>query len=248
MTKVLVVGESWVSSMTHYKGWDHFGSASYHTGIGFLRDALEGAGIGVEHMPVHEAAEQFPFDGDGLDGYDVVVLSDIGANTLLLHPETWMHGRRMPNRLTVLSEWVEGGGGLAMAGGYFSFQGIDGRARYRGTAVEAVLPVELDPWDDRVEVPEGFSAEVVAPDHPIVEGVDLEWPFLLGYNRFRVKDDAILIARHGDDPVLAVRDAGAGRTLAWASDIGPHWCPEEFAAWPGYARLWAQAVAWLAGG
>ncbi|MEN6431106.1 MAG: glutamine amidotransferase, partial [Coriobacteriales bacterium] len=37
------------------------------------------------------------------------------------------------------------------------------------------------------------------------------------------------------------------RTAAWASDIGPHWCPEEFTAWPGYARLFSQLVRWLAG-
>jgi uncharacterized membrane protein len=247
VTKVIVVGESWVSAATHYKGWDHFASASYQTGVSYLRSALESAGVELVHMPAHEAAEGFPFEASGLAGYDVVILSDIGANTLLLHPDTWMHGRRMPNRLTLLREWTEAGGGLAMAGGYFSFQGLDGRARYRGTAVEAVLPAEIDPWDDRVEVPEGFSARVVAPDHPVVAGLELEWPPLLGYNRFRTKDDATVLASFGDDPVLAVRHAGAGRTLAWASDIGPHWCPEEFASWSGFGRLWAQAVAWLAG-
>ena len=38
-----------------------------------------------------------------------------------------------------------------------------------------------------------------------------------------------------------------GRTLAWMSDIGPHWCPEPFATWEGYARLWCQAIDWVAG-
>ena len=176
-----------------------------------------------------------------------MILSDIGSNTLLLHPDTAVRGRRTPNRLATIRAWVEAGGGLAMAGGYLSFQGLDGRARFRGTDVEAVLPAEIDPWDDRVEKPEGFTPEAVAPDHPILAGIEGEWPALLGYNRFRLKPDATLLARFGDDPILAVRDAGAGRTLAWASDIGPHWCPEEFAAWDGYRRLWTQAVAWLAG-
>ncbi len=247
MTKVLVVGESWVSAATHYKGWDSFSSVTYHSGLAFLQDALASGGIELEHMPAHEAAERFPFELEGLAGYDVVILSDIGSNTLLLHPDTWLHGRRTPNRLAMLRAWVEAGGGLAMAGGYLSFQGLDGRARFRGTDVEAVLPAEIDPWDDRVERPEGFTTEVVAPDHPILAGIEGEWPALLGYNRFRLKPDATLLARLGDDPILAVRDAGAGRTLAWASDIGPHWCPEEFAAWDGYRRLWTQAVEWLAG-
>lgn len=38
---------------------------------------------------------------------------------------------------------------------------------------------------------------------------------------------------------------GAGRTLAWTSDIGPHWVPTVFAEWPGCARLWRQSLAWL---
>ena len=248
MTKVLVVGESWVSAATHYKGWDSFASVTYHSGLGFLRSALEASGIELEHMPAHEAAESFPFEVEALAAYDVVILSDIGSNTLLLHPDTWLHGRRTQNRLATIRAWVEAGGGLAMAGGYLSFQGLDGRARFRGTDVETVLPAEIDPWDDRVERPEGFTAEVVAPDHPILAGIEGEWPALLGYNRFRLKPDATLLARFDGDPILAVRHAGAGRTLAWASDIGPHWCPEEFAAWDGYRLLWTQAVAWLAGG
>ena len=48
-------------------------------------------------------------------------------------------------------------------------------------------------------------------------------------------------------PLLAVRTEGAGRTLAFASDISPHWAPEEFMAWPGYQRLFDRAVTWLAG-
>ena len=51
----------------------------------------------------------------------------------------------------------------------------------------------------------------------------------------------------GTDPLLAVRKVGRGRTLAWASDIGPHWCPAEFVAWPGYAILFTNAVRWLGG-
>ena len=31
-TNVLLVGESWVSAATHYKGFDHFGSVTFHLG------------------------------------------------------------------------------------------------------------------------------------------------------------------------------------------------------------------------
>ena len=66
-----------------------------------------------------------------------------------------------------LKAYVERGGGLLMVGGYYSFQGINGGARYHGTPVEEVLPVEILPYDDRVEVPEGFAPVVKqqgAPD------------------------------------------------------------------------------------
>ena len=29
--------------------------------------------------------------------------------------------------------------------------------------------------------------------------------------------------------------------------MGPHWAPPSFTEWPGYARLWGQAITWLAG-
>lgn len=246
--RVLLVGETWITEATHYKGWDRFSTTTYHCGADAFISALNRNDIDVEHMPAHAAAATFPSDEAGFESYNVIVLSDIGANTLLLHPETWLRARPMHNRLSALREWVKTGGGVAMAGGYMSFQGIHGRARYRGTAIEDVLPAMMEIGDDRVEVPEGFRPEPVLSRHPILAGIDETWPLLLGYNRFRVTPDATLLARHGDDPLLAVREVGAGRTLAWASDIGPHWCPEEFSSWSGFALLWTQALHWLAGG
>ena len=69
-----------------------------------------------------------------------------------------------------------------MAGGYFSFQGIDGKARWRRTAVEDTLPVTCLPYDDRVEMPEGTTAELIVPEHPILAGLGGAWPPLLGVN------------------------------------------------------------------
>ena len=91
----------------------------------------------------------------GLDAYDAIILSDIGSNSLLLPPAVWLQSKTVPNRLKLIRAWVEKGGGLLMVGGYFSFQGIDGRARWRRTAVEDALPVTCLPYDDRVEMPEG---------------------------------------------------------------------------------------------
>ena len=61
-TKVLLVGESWVSSSTHFKGFDFFVSTHYATGGDFLIGALSSGGIEVVHQPSHEAARTFPFE------------------------------------------------------------------------------------------------------------------------------------------------------------------------------------------
>jgi uncharacterized membrane protein len=102
--------------------------------------------------------------------------------------------------------------------------------------------------DDRVEVPEGAIAEVVVPDHPSLEGVPTTWPRLLGYNRVRPRDGALVVATSGADPILVVGEHGAGRTAAFTSDLAPHWAPPEFVQWDGYRALWTGVLGWLAGG
>jgi uncharacterized membrane protein len=245
--RVLLAGESWVTNSTHYKGWDFFSSTTYETGATYLAAALEAGGMAFQHLPSHLAGVEFPNTQAALSAFDVVILSDIGANTLLLHPDTWIHGRPTPNRLRLLRDWVGGGGGLIMCGGYYSFAGIHGSARYHHTPIEDVLPVDISPYDDRVEVPEGVNPSVVDAEHSILAGMPDAWPILLGYNEVTLKPDAQLLATAGEHPLLAVRNVGHGRTLAWTSDIGPHWCPQPFATWEGYARLWRQAIQWVAG-
>ena len=83
-----------------------------------------------------------------MKAYDVVVLSDIGANTLLLPDRTFVRSERTPNRLELLANFVREGGGLLMVGGYLTFQGIQAKGNYKGTPVEDVLPVMLEAGDD----------------------------------------------------------------------------------------------------
>ena len=254
MPDVLLVGESWVSAATHYKGFDQFGSVTFHLGAEPLVAALQGSDFSIRYMPSHEAAEGFPFTLDALRRYQVVILSDIGANTLLLPQAVWMHGRAAPNRLKLIRDWTEAGGGLVMAGGYLSFQGIDGRARWRRTPVEDALPVTCLPYDDRIEVPEGFRPDITGPaDHPILQGLGADWPMLLGANEVAACEGpgvevlARLPAEQGGHPLLVTGTFGRGRSVAWMSDIGPHWLPEDFVRWPGYASLWRNMLGWAAG-
>ncbi len=249
-TKVLLAGESWVSSANHYKGFDQFGSVTFHLGAEPLVKALQGSEFELTYMPAHEAAEGFPFDMAGLDAFDVVILSDIGSNTFLLPPAVWLRSETVPNRLRLLKAWVEKGGGLLMCGGYFSFQGIDGRARWRRTPVEDVLPVRCLPWDDRVEMCEGATPEVLRPEHPVLQGLEGGWPAVLGVNEVELRDGAEVLARvpeaQGGHPLLVLGGHGQGRTAAWTSDIGPHWLSPAFCAWEGYGRLWTNLLGWLA--
>ncbi len=246
--KILLAGESWVTQATHIKGFDQFPTVTFHRGADGFLAALAGLPFDITYMPCHDAQTDFPATAEALAAYDAILLSDIGADTLLLHPDTWIHSRTTPNRLLALERYVHGGGGLAMIGGYLSFQGINGSARYRGTPVEEVLPVTMQPYDDRIEVPQGMAPEV-AGTHPILDGIDGDWPPILGFNEVTAKPNATVLATASDLyrrlPVLAVGEHGAGRTMVWTSDIGPHWLPSATFEWPHFTRLWGQALGWL---
>ena len=242
MTKILLAGESWVTSSTHVKGFDQFATATYATGGDALIAALRAGGHDVTFMPAHEAQRDFPQSVEALAKFDVLILSDIGANTLLLHPDTFIHSKTTPNRLKVIRDYVAGGGGLIMCGGYYSFQGINGGARYARTPVEEVLPVKCLPVDDRVEVPEGATASVKVTDHPMLAGLGGNWPVILGFNEV-----ATVGSDYSDLPLLVTGTFGKGRSVAWTSDVGPHWLPPEFLAWDGYAKLFGQMIEWAAG-
>lgn len=246
--RVLLAGETWVMHTIHQKGIDSFTTTDYGTGHRWLQAALEAGGWEVEHLPNHVAPEVFPTTMAELRGYGAVILSDIGSNSLLLSPATFVRSRSAPNRLTLLRDWVNEGGGLIMVGGYLTFQGIEGKGRYAGSAVEEALPVTMLPVDDRVEAPEGIVPVVIAADHALARGLDREWPAILGYNRLSARPEAATVAVAGDDPLLAGWEYGQGRAVAFASDCGPHWAPLSFVEWPGYQTLWQNIVNWAARG
>ena len=127
MKKVLLAGESWMSYTTHVKGFDSFYTSVYETGEKWLVAALEKGGYEVDFLPNHIAAEQFPYTLEELRSYDCVILSDIGANTLLLPAATFTQSKKMPNRARVIRDYVMEGGSLLMIGGYLTFSGVDAK-------------------------------------------------------------------------------------------------------------------------
>jgi uncharacterized membrane protein len=95
-----------------------------------------------------------------------------------------------------------------MTGGYLSSAGIEGKARYHETTVEAALPVTVSLHDDRAERPEGVQPLVTEPGHPVLAGVPHgDWPLLLGYNRLAAKSATQVL---GYDPLW-------GNLLHWLS-------------------------------
>lgn len=245
--RVLLAGETWFSYGIHQKGFTAYTTGEYAQGCDEFVAALESAGWTVDHITNHDATTTFPTTVAELGQWDLVILSDIAADTLLLTQATFVHGRRSPDRLQALAEWVDTGGALLMVGGYMPFSGFEGKARYQATALRDCLPVTMLGYDDRVECPSGVDPVVTATEHPALTGVPTDWPWLLGYNRVIAKPDADVLLAVGEDPLLVGSRQGAGRTAAFTSDCSPHWGTPEFMAWPGYARLWDSLAHWLTG-
>lgn len=187
-------------------------SARYLTGT-FAR-----AGLATRHVEARERLERLD------EPFDAVLFSDYPARQL---------GAEAAARIVAA---VREGAGLLMIGGWTSFSGKG--EGYRGTPVGELLPVDCGPSDDRRNVPGGLWFEAATPEHPVLRGLDLAHPpVLCGYNAVAPKPRATLLARGrlvawdggrpraGEAvPLLVAGEAGRGRTLAYSSDLVPHWC------------------------
>ncbi|WP_382310177.1 glutamine amidotransferase [Herbiconiux sp. UC225_62] len=247
MTRVLLLGESWFVHSIHQKGFDSFTTSEFTLGGVEFVAALRAAGHEVTHVPCHEITTRVPSTADELrDVADVIVVSDVGANTFQLPAATFTRSEAQPDRTDALRDFVEQGGGLLMVGGYMTFSGIDAKARWGRTALAEALPVRILDRDDRVELPAGAAPTTVA-EHPITAGLAGEWPALLGLNEVTVRESAAELASCAGHPLLVVGGFGAGRSGAFTSDIAPHWAPPGFVGWEGYGPLFDRTVRWLAG-
>src|SRR5690349_8528707 len=144
MSRVLLVGESWFIHSIHQKGFDAFTTSEYIEGAGGFLDTLRAAGHDVRYLPSHQIATGFPRSTAELsDLADVVIVSDVGANTFQLAPETFGRSQPTADKTEVLRQFVSDGGGLLMVGGYLSFTGIDAKARWGTVPLASALPVRL---------------------------------------------------------------------------------------------------------
>jgi len=245
VARILVVGESWFMYTVHQKGFDAFYTSAYEEGADVFLAALRDRHHDVTYVPSHQIHTRVPSTAEGLKAFDVVVISDAGANSFQLAPATFDRSESTPDKTAVLRDFVARGGGLLMVGGYLTFSGIDAKARWGRTPLADALPVQVLDRDDRVELPAGEQPSVVA-EHEVVHNLPPVWPVLLGLNEVVPKPAAATLVHCGGYPLLVVGEYGRGRTAAFTSDMAPHWAPPTFLQWDGYPILWDQLVRWLA--
>lgn len=211
-----------------------------------LLEALEDSPeVTVEHKGGPETIETFPVSTDELLEYDALIISDLSRGTLTPHfLDDAIPG---PNKLRIVKEFVESGGGLLYCGGWMTFQGYKGAGNWQGTPVEDILPVEIKPvFDDRVERPESAEVTLLDSDHPVASGFDA-MPPVYGYNRTGpVKADAKLHAEVDGDPLIATGEYDGGRTFVYTSDPGIKWGLDHV-EWEYYQAFWIQALEWATG-
>ena len=249
--KTLYVGDSEIVLNRYLVGADVIEQSYFNDNGRWFREAMAGEPtVAVRHITPHGVATDFPATLEDLQRYDVVIFSDVGYNSMIFYPgltPPYVYPLG-PDRVGMVRAFVEAGGGFLMVGGYLSFAGLNGIARWGGTEIEEVLPVTIARHDDRVEMTQGFRFELTRPDHPIVAGLpweEADWT-LCGYNRVTLKNGATLVASYQGDPFIACWRYHAGRTAIFASDFAPHWAG-DFVHWPHYAAFWRQMVHWLAG-
>jgi uncharacterized membrane protein len=164
--------------------------------------------------------------------------------------------RYLPN----LRDYVKGGGAFAMVGGEQSF----GEGHYGITPLQEILPVEAlegagfttEPFKPRL-TPDGRRHPVtqLAGGEAANEAAWSALPPVPGLNLTRpaagarvLLESPLNLLQGRPTPLVAVREVGAGRSLAVATDATWHW---GFVAAEGgggnrsYQRFWNNALRWL---
>ena len=144
--KLLLVGESWVSAATHYKGFDQFGSVTFHLGAEPFVTALEASGFDAHLHAGARGGGELPLRRWRASPPTTRSSCPISAPIrCCCRPTSGSIRKTVPNRLKLIRDYVEEGGGLLMAGGYFSLPGHRRQGPLAPHAVEDTLPVTCLP-------------------------------------------------------------------------------------------------------
>jgi uncharacterized membrane protein len=221
----------------------------------WLKDALESTG---QHTVTSVPSWDFYLLGPGkyeriLEEYDVIIFSDVEAKIFQLSPSFFdrkKFGNKIltyPDRTRLTVEAVWQGKSVMFLGGWYSFTGELGKGGWGRTLFNEILPVRCLDHEDLVESTEGFTALPTEGGIRAFHQIDFgSMPPLLGYNKtLPIKGAEILLyVKETEDPLLAVRQFGKGRTLAFTSDPAPHWgC--NFVFWDRYNDFWLQCLDFL---
>lgn len=221
----------------------------------WLKDALESTG---EHTVNSVPSWDFYKMGPGefeviLDGYDVLIFSDVDAKLFQLAPSFFdreKFGKKVltfPDRIKLTVDAVKNGTGVMFLGGWNSFTGERGKGGWGRTSFKDILPVKCLPFEDLIESTEGFTAIPTESGIDYFSEIDFEkMPPILGYNETLPIDgcDVLLHVKGTDHPLLALRQYGQGSVLSYMSDPAPHWgC--NFVFWDAYPNFWLQCLSML---
>jgi len=219
----------------------------------WLKKALEQDGKNtVESVPSWDFYKLPPGEYERiLAKYDVFIFSDVEAKIFQLAPaffDRMQFGQKpltFPDRLRLTANVVrEAGKGVIFLGGWYSFTGEMGKGGWGRTLLRDILPVTCLPHEDLMESTEGFQPKVTAAGRAKLPNISFaDCPPILGYNLTQRQPDSEVLMEIGDEgaPLLAMRQVGAGKVLAYTSDPAPHWgC--NFVYWSEYAKFWQTCI------
>lgn len=217
----------------------------------WLKNALESDGNHeVNSVPSWDFYKLGPGEYEKIiDEYDVIVFSDVEGKLFQLNPDFFNReefGKKIltyPDRLRLTLDAVKAGKGLMLLGGWYSFTGETGKGGWGRTILREAIPVKCLDFEDLVESTEGYYPEVT-PEGRKVFGDSLgDIPPILGYNQTtEIPEGKVLLrVKETGDPLLAVRQLGKGRVLAYTSDPAPHW-GLNFVYWKHYNDFWLKCL------
>ena len=162
--------------------------------------------------------------------YSVIILANVDAPAL------------GEERLKILEQFVADGGGLVVLGGYWAFN----RGGYKGSPLEAMLPVRFDGRDDIPALPAGA---------PLALAPTATWKLTAAFDtsprsfythEFAPKEKSVVELLAGKNPALVTGEFGRGRVVACALTIHGKATPTApgFWNWPDWPKVLGHAVQW----
>ncbi len=229
----------------------HKGLEIFNYGV-WLKNALESSGEHtVESVPVWDFYKLGPGRYEAiLAENDVLIFSDFESKLFQLNPDFFDRTKfgaqvlTFPDRIRLTLEAVHQGKGLMMLGGWYSFTGELGKGGWGRTRLRELLPVKCLETEDLVESTEGYHPALTNAGKDKFGDLDMEsFPPILGYNQTlpMPEGEVLCCVRETGDPLIALRETGKGKVLAYTSDPAPHW-GLNFVYWKHYQDFWLRCL------